>query len=699
MGLFSKKKTYVSAQTMSMIEETPDIIQSSVTTSILKSRDIAPDIIGNYLNGIYVKARQYYRYGRDTYVHGLPEGTKEVFQTNNIAVANAIQSEVGYPVTLVTCTLDFCDANFFAIPWLVDNRGYNESTDIVTSHPALPAGETGPVYYVDVTITATDTLELRYSYVKTTGDTGFVTETITMVGVEPDVYFYHAEYIEKGADGSDVTRWAYNTTDGTYPELSVDPGVTLNSPYFPVAIVRQNNRDVQEGDDDYPTTRKLLDIIGIDLDDVVTGIQENPDQSDIDHAYIIMGVDISTDLPNSWRYLHDYFVYLHSLNPATKSAYDNWASNAAAYPAYSNTPVMNTVNITDGQYNIDMGYLYTERTIVTGTLAEPMEREVNFNTPIGGDSWSANTDEIVFRRQLDEDTYSEVRVYGLMHINHVYGGKTVDTSLADAFYRDSEGDQTNGNFVVPLNNNILQSMGLQKGNELMYDAIKIVFNSYEVVKLKWYQTGFFKFVTIVVAIAVTVITYQPGALTQSIVGASAVAGLSTLTLVLTDIVVAFAIKKGFEMVAEVLPSNIAFALAIAFAAYAAGSVMSTGSLAGLPFASEALMAANNLTEATMEVAFEELNAEIQGFQDEAAKKTAELEELWEELEVGVDLDPMDIFTDFGQEQYFETPSAFLYRTVHAGNPGVSTLDSINYYVDNKLSLPTLSPGLGVNINV
>ena len=127
--------------------------------------------------------------------------------------------------------------------------------------------------------------------------------------------------------------------------------------------------------------------------------------------------------------------------------------------------------------------------------------------------------------------------------------------------------------------------------------------------------------------------------------------------------------------------------------------MGTGSLSGLPFAAEALMASNNLSEATMEVAFEKLDAEIKGFQDEAAKKTKELEELWEDLEVGVDLDPMDIFTDFGQEQYFESPSAFLYRTVHAGNPGVGTLDSVNYYVDNKLSLPTLSPGLGVNINV
>ena len=145
-----------------------------------------------------MKARQYYRYGRDTYVHGLPQGTKEVFQTNNIAVADAIESEVGYSVTLVSCTLDICDANFFAIPWLVANRGYNESTDIVTSHPDLPVGESGPVYYVDATITAPDTLELRYRYEKNVGVTGFLTETISMPGVEADVYFYHAEYIKKG---------------------------------------------------------------------------------------------------------------------------------------------------------------------------------------------------------------------------------------------------------------------------------------------------------------------------------------------------------------------------------------------------------------------------------------------------------------------------------------------------------------------
>lgn len=698
MGLFSKKKTYVNAQTMSMIENTPNTVQDSVVTSILKSRDIAPDIVSNYLNGIYPKALRYYSYGRDKYVHGLPQGTREFVQVNNIALGLIIESEIGYPVALVTSTLDVCDANFFVLPWLTDNRGYDENTDEVSTYPTLPPGESGPVYYDQSTITAEDTVEIQYRYQNTNGFDSLLRETVTITGVKPDVYFYHVTYTPKG-EGSTIHRWWYDTTSGVYPELDVDPAEELDSPYFPVAIVRQFNNDLEEGDANFESTRKLLDVIGIDLEQVVEGIQSNPDEADIDHVYIVMGVDISSDVPSTLRYLHDYFSYLHSLNPTSRDAFDAWEYNTGLYSTYANTPPMNKITIQDGQYNIDVGYLFTTREILTGTLAEPVEREVNFNVPISNDSWSVNTDEIIFRLQLDEDTYSEVRVYGLMHINHVYGGKTVDTSLSDAFERDGDGDQPNGNFVIPLNKNILTNLGLKKGTELMYDAIKIVFNSYQVVKLKWYQTGFFKVVAIVVAIVITIYTYQPGALTSSVVGAGAVVGLTTLQLVLADIVVAFAIKKTFELVAEVLPPNITFALAFIFAAYAAGTYMSTGSLQGLPFATEALMAANNLSQYAAENAYEELNVEIETFLEESEAKLEELSDLWEELEVGVDLDPMDIFTSFGQEQYFEDPSTYYYRTVHIGNAGVSTLDSINYYVDNKLSLPSLSNSLGVNINV
>ena len=698
MGLFSSKKTYVAAQTMSMIENTPDTVKDSVITSILKSRDIGPDIVSNYLNGIYPKALRYYSYGRDKYVHGLPQGTKEYLQVNNIALGLIIESEVGFPVALVTSTLDVCDANFFVIPWLVDNRGYDENTNIVTSHPTLPPGESGPVYYDQSTILAEDSVEIQYRYQNTNGFDSLLTETVSITGVKPDVYFYHVTYTPKG-EGSEIYRWWYDTTSGVYPDLDVASPEELDNPYFPVAIVRQFNNDLEEGDANFESTRKLLDIIGIDLEQVVEGIKDNPDEADVDHVYIIMGVDISSDVPSSLLYLHDYFAYLHSLNPTSKDAFDAWEYNSTAYASYANTPPMNKITIQDGQYHIDLGYLYTTQEILTGTLTESAEREVNFNVSIDTEAWSVNTDEIILRKRLDEDTYSEVRIYGLMHINHVYGGKTVDTSLANAFERDSSGDQPNGNFVIPLNHNILTSLGLKKGTELMYDAIKIVFNSYQVVKLKWYQTGFFKVVTIIVAIVITIYTYQPGAITSSVAGAGAVVGLTTLQLVIADIVVAFAIKKTFELVAEILPPEISFALAIAFAAYAAGSYMGTGSLNGLPFAAEALMAANNLAQAANEVAYEDLNTEITTFLEESEAKLEELSDLWEELEDGVNLDPMDIFTEYGQEQYFEDPSAYFYRTVHAGNPGVSTLDSINYYVDNKLSLPSLSNSLGVNINV
>ena len=75
MGLFSKQKRISTAtQTISLIEDTPDVIRQSVTTSILGNTDIVTDLQNNFLHLFKDNVRRYYNYGRDYFTNGLPEG-------------------------------------------------------------------------------------------------------------------------------------------------------------------------------------------------------------------------------------------------------------------------------------------------------------------------------------------------------------------------------------------------------------------------------------------------------------------------------------------------------------------------------------------------------------------------------------------------------------------------------------------------
>ena len=75
MGLFSKQKRVATAtQTISLIEDTPDVVRQSITTSLIGNTDIVTDLQNNFLHLFKDDVHRYYRYGRDHFTNGLPEG-------------------------------------------------------------------------------------------------------------------------------------------------------------------------------------------------------------------------------------------------------------------------------------------------------------------------------------------------------------------------------------------------------------------------------------------------------------------------------------------------------------------------------------------------------------------------------------------------------------------------------------------------
>jgi hypothetical protein len=710
MGLFSETKTYVNAVSAKLITETPDIKKAGVLTSILQGRDIGPDLTDSYMQGIFIKARRYFRYGRDHYYHGLPDGNQGLVNVQDYIVGPIIQAEVGFEIVIISNVIDTCDSNYFAYSHLRDNRGWNPDDNTTTYKPV---GSVGVVKFVTSIFESVTQVLITYA---DTENNPF-TETLTVSGAKLDVPFYHVIYTKKGESTGTRYYWNYDTTSGVHPELTPKAGSELLSPYYPIAPVRENNITMavteapkfdSEGVETSPGTpfwlsaRSLCKKLGLDYKNLGESVDKNPGINEIDHAYIILGVDILTDEQPGMTYLHDYFTYLYGLNPSSKPTFDHSISLGSENP---NPPKGTIITIKDSTYHVDLGYTWITNDIKSGVLGiiGTCTKQISNIGSIKRKGYSFETTELTFRKQITATTYSETTTAGLTHTNHIYVKYTVDSTVASASEVDGEGDRINKNFVVPLNYAITNNMKFTVANDLMYESIWLVFNSHTEVELKWYQTSFFQFVIIVVAIAISIISYNPGALTQALTGVSiSTAGAGLALAVVSDLLVAYALQLSFGLIADKLGPEIALIAGIALTIYtmrAPLGLTGAGPVAGLPFVTSALNLATNVMDGLIEIKVGDIQEDMEAEKERQQQLTGELELKMEELAPRVNVDPLDLINDMGDNFSYQSVENYYYQKIHSGNVGVATLQSVNSYVENTLTLPTTSNSLGVNINV
>ena len=75
MGIFSQTVLQQAAQTLPLIEDTPELVTPAIVDATFNNGDITSNLLDNILNSFALKVDQYYEYGRDTFVDGLPEGS------------------------------------------------------------------------------------------------------------------------------------------------------------------------------------------------------------------------------------------------------------------------------------------------------------------------------------------------------------------------------------------------------------------------------------------------------------------------------------------------------------------------------------------------------------------------------------------------------------------------------------------------
>lgn len=798
MGLFkAKKKIYVSSVTYNLAGDEADAIDYlnyTVTQAVLNNNDVAKGINDAYMGGQGVKAKLAYNYARDYYYQGLPYSKMQIARIMSTAPIKAIleaANPTAAAVTVLSAQAGSTQYEWWAIKYLIDNYGYSENDGKFYNPPAGVGQDADVTYDIDqddvITITFSGDGSFTESFTPTDYDSDayYLQATyITFDGVSTNTSTETRDTEEGDEAGTTTTSVSY-WQDGEYytaattkvVTLDEDAGTTtivttievgktsfnkyflyqfgtneeptleamfseddLASPYYPSVPMRIWNTDLadeaHQNTAQYKTSKKLLNKMGIKIQDIADSINDNSSIKDIDFAYIVFGVNLNTTLKPNKQYIYYFVKYLQQIQTTSEAdwlqwvtLYDQWDTedpDATDRKTYIPAPAVNSLKVymprfPRSNYNMTLQWQFVKSTTFAGVFepgaikgdvsVEPAEdSSYQIHTTTDADNsevYTVDGSVLVIKYQVTENTWDQVTIVGFLHKNFVYKGKSVDNSIADAF-----GDEDDTGFLLPLNYDVIHDMGLVKFTNMSYNTNHIVFNCYKVVKQKWYQSGVFKVVIVVIAIVVTAISYgtASSAAYGAVVALSTAIGSSILVaaiiLATGSVVLGMLIGRILDKVAVGLFGeefgHIIGAIATVIVMYYGGSAVmnSFGSTAASTAASNTTMfTADNILKATagvgklgqayMEGQAAVLQQEAQSFQDMAAANMEQINDLIAELSQRTG----NIDTSWFMQDTIvnESPSTFLTRTLLTGSEIVDvTHGLIHNYTDIGLSLPSFN---------
>jgi hypothetical protein len=710
MGLFSsKKKIYVSSVAYNMagdLADRPDYLRSTVaryTFNNLRRPSIGTSVINSQLRGPTMDQRAFYRWARTNYPLGQLNGNiSNRADVDPLIVAAQIPLIGTETITVSSAFIEDDDIAYWAERHIADTRPNDFATNWIA--------EWNP---------ATSLMEITYAD---------LTQEFVPVPDYVDRQDYLYAYFDRN-NGGVITSHVFIYQIGT-GNAALDALVTnavAPPEFFPVIPIRLNNVSITAPAfaADYPLYEKAYKKTGSgEFEQLIDDIEANASIGDIDYAFMVHGVELNTQENCGKKYLFEFFRTLIPYQTTTIAdiiTYENFTvvynaavANLNAWAAAQSVPgdpLFGTpkpvlpVRITPRESQLSLS---TSAALNYKLNLRWMTLEENVSPGLGqpgaqvGDLWfvkgavtsvsgagltlSATTqfsnngsyDAATLYWQDTPTSYRTMTIYGMVHRTIVYQGKAEEISLHEAL---DDPDETS--FIVPLHYPTLCKMPIVDANQLAASNRLVVFNSYKVVKIRWYQRGIFK---IVLAIVLIVIFPPAG----GIVGSSLAVG-TTLGFTGVAALVAGAIAN--YLAAMILMSAVSmFATKIFGAEIGAiitaivGFVVMSGDMLSFDGGSIAInwgefMKADNLLGLTNSVSsavtqiaaakIGKIESQMETEYDEYTKQMKEIEKRSAELlgYSGVTLDPLMLVSKQGNSSYskFESRSDFLARTKLLGS--------------------------------
>lgn len=630
-------------------------------------------------------------------------------QTNELTVLSA---QKGKTVLLDDIRIEIPETEIKSLPnecleqWgLAAVSGYmpNRATydvkgrNIYLASPVRKIGSIGPsqqqarVIYSWESKYAGNRFETNYLYGNTTR--AWDQLIISLADLDQDEDFLHVKYSIPGQ----VKYWMYEIGAGTYSTLDSIYNIPSDTSgtFFPFIFFRHNKTKLNEArfSEGYRDNKKMCDIMKLDYDAVLEGIHKNPDINDVTQAVMTFAVPPNPTSQIEKRYLFDFFseqyLYQEERVKASSSSGLFELINSIFRGNKTKLTTKHAIVIQDRLFKMSLGFNQIYKRTKVGVIGpkghytssygkanKTVEVENEFAEMI---TQTYPVSVHTYRFQISERYYQEVEVRGLATEYQIEGKYT------------TLGDEQDDILLVPIDRSITSNYPMGQREELYSRALHFVFNSMVVIKVKWYQSGFFKFVLTVAAFAFAIYTFGASAIGQSLLAYSI--GMTTLQAVvmtaITGLFTALVSYYAIQLFIKAVGPELAFLVAIIAAVAGLYMMFDAGSIAGAPWAQDLLKLSNGLTSQMGS----SIQAELADLTQVQSEFTKEMEAQMKLLDNAQDLlEPSKLlhpFTIFG-----ESPNDFYNRTVHSGNIGTMSISSVTNYVDLSLTLPKFSETVG-----
>lgn len=739
MGLFSsKKKTTVHTSVMRIVDDQhlPESTKSAVLRGVLGNNGtIAEHLVDGMLSSAALKVDRMYRFAQTSSPYGLPHGSLITDIQGRDIVKTFLERQTGGSVVLDY--YHFAPINNMHVGWqkLADDYGYLAGTNELLT---LSAQKGTPVYlqdmvafYCDETVAEAEpgtldsfgrpatagytperTAQLRFGldqflqvsdyqydpassidYVRATyvfwlaGVKHTESVYLSLAGYDYEGDYYQVQFRRENDMGR-ARYFTYLNESGVYPELDKIFKINYGAlgSYFPWTYCRFDKQnlgaDMLHGTPAYKNTVKLCDFLDLDYQELCDNVHANPDVDDIEQAMMLFGVPANAESQVEKRYLFEYFNALYYADTAPMQSIADMEKGLTDYSFKDGRSIL----IQDKLFKMTLGYSGLLKRKVAGKIGPVGSYDSGTGTTQPSGPIPIASSYHYYRCQVSSVFYEEVQIVKPWMTYHIYGKYTFTASTGSA------------ELLIPLDRAITDLVPLNQREDLFLRSLHMVFNSRVVTKTKWYQTGAFKIVMIVIAVVITIVTGGAGSFVAALATAAA-AGVSALaitvvTLLLQSVLASYA----FSLIAKELGPEFALVLAIGAAIYGGISAYEAGSFGASTTAQTMLKASTGLVKASSAEYQAELRTEYEGdlsefklFTDTANKELKEAQKL---LDVGNLINPFEFIGEVPLMSLGEQPSDYFMRTVHAGNIGTAGIDAISSYVEMSLTLPDMNQTIG-----
>jgi dsDNA-binding SOS-regulon protein len=398
--------------------------------------------------------------------------------------------------------------------------------------------------------------------------------------------------------------------------------ITRALDFSAVIPLKEDNEIKEEGTE----LRKMLKLLGLEFDDLLTTL----DNDDIDNAYVAYGVPLNTKTQGSIQLLYNIFNTI--------------------------VPDADGLDISFG--NVSWKYLFNvSKTTSASTLGK-----------LGTYTSEVLNNELILTLQKTRST-KETLIIKDYSVIVTISGQTNSYDLSTVPDKDN-GDSYSNRFIIPLN--YLQGLRYKDFTIVHEESLVMIAYSVQTVKVAWYQTGLFKILTTVVAIAFQVFS-----------------GVPVITAV-SNLLIATATSMLIATAGDLLglPDWVVNLVTIAISI----NSMEFGSLLKDPdFYYKMLDLGGELTNVYTQYKMDELNKEKEAFDIEIEEYQEKLESLKEEWSdtTGVGFyPPMEVDLDYVSKSPLHSSSIeqMVYSKICAKYDEISNLYEITDTYQQKISI-------------